>query len=62
MSSGLGKDEWVILIKAFTLLPLVYWDATRDVKEDIDIEVGVQCFTAVCSGTLLSAFFFWQLI
>lgn len=38
MSSGLGKDEWVILIKAFTLLPLVYWDATRDTKEDTDIE------------------------
>lgn len=38
LSSGLGKDEWVILIKAFTLLPLVYWDATRDAKEDTDIE------------------------
>lgn len=26
---GLGNGEWGILIKAFCLLPLVYWDATR---------------------------------
>lgn len=26
---GLGNGEWGILMKAFCLLPLVYWDATR---------------------------------
>lgn len=38
LSGGLGEDEWVILIKAFTLLPVLYWDATRDAKQDADIE------------------------
>lgn len=35
LSGGLGNGEWVILIKAFCLLPLVYWDATKQRKPDI---------------------------
>lgn len=29
LPGGLGDGEWVILIKAYCLLPLVYWDAAK---------------------------------
>lgn len=29
LPGGLGDGEWVILIKAYCLLPLVYWDDAK---------------------------------
>lgn len=29
LPGGLGNGEWVILIKAYCLLHLVYWDAAK---------------------------------
>lgn len=45
LSGGLGEGEWVILIKALCLLPLVYWDATRQ-RGELTSPVEVSCFTA----------------